>query len=29
MSSKKIEAGDTVRFSSLVKLQDGSIVRKF
>ena len=28
MSSKKIEAGDTVRFSSLVKLQDGSIVRR-
>jgi FKBP-type peptidyl-prolyl cis-trans isomerase 2 len=27
MSSKKVEAGDTVRFSSLVKLQDGSVVR--
>ncbi|MBI2485806.1 MAG: FKBP-type peptidyl-prolyl cis-trans isomerase [Deltaproteobacteria bacterium] len=29
MSSKKlVEVGDTVRFSSLVKLQDGSVVQK-
>jgi FKBP-type peptidyl-prolyl cis-trans isomerase 2 len=28
MSDKRVEVGDTVRFGSLVKLQDGSVVQE-